>query len=324
MEINKLLQISKDLKLADVHKELLALQTKLTLKNKSLIIPLVGEFSAGKTSLINTLTDNKKLETASKATTATIFEIRFGAKEQYAEVIDSTGNMQKENIEDVKNANLTDIPLVRIYDTSTNINDTTVLVDTPGLSSNDPRHRLALTSYLPNADAILLTTDVNQQITRSLIEFIETSKLVERPIYLVITKCDTKTPNEIEEVKQYISENIKLPLDNIVCISAKENNMTELYSLLDQIQRNKNTIVTKAIEHRVIGIAQNLLEYVNDLIEHSKIDSDIDKEIDRQQIGLRKISNNIESLLHDTTKQMESKKEEYIYAFSSHVFSKLT
>ena len=156
---------------------------------------------------------------ASKPTTATIYEVRFGADHCYAEIYDANTQLVKveDNIKNLTNSLLQDTNLVRVYDTSTKINKSIVLVDTPGLSSNEPKHKIALTSYLPEADAIFVVTDVNQQITRSLIDFVNSAKLVERPIFLIITKCDTKTKNEVENVRKYILENIKLGAPDKPC-----------------------------------------------------------------------------------------------------------
>ncbi len=216
------IEIAKALGQTETCNDLIFLKSRLEQPNKDLVIPLVGEFSSGKTSLINVLTDNKQLETASKATTATIFEIRFGCERCHAEIVGDGGNSveETEEIGGIKNAALQDVDLVRIYDTSKKVSSSLVLVDTPGLSSSDPRHKLALTGYLPQADAIFLVADVNQQITRSLIDFVNNTKLVERPMYLILTKCDTKTANEVKAVKEYIKRNINLPVENIICVSA--------------------------------------------------------------------------------------------------------
>ena len=92
-DIDAIIAIADDLNLKDLSSDLSFLKSRIEQPNKDVIIPLVGEFSSGKTTLVNTLTDNKQLETASKATTATIFEIRFGCERCYAEIISSDGTV---------------------------------------------------------------------------------------------------------------------------------------------------------------------------------------------------------------------------------------
>lgn len=200
--IESLRNIAEYLGLKNIVSELEAIDLRAKQENASLILPLVGEFSSGKTTLINALTDSKKLETATKPTTATIFEVHFGSESCHAKIVDEKGEIHDiVDLAELKNDTLADARVVTVFDTSKTIPSTTILVDTPGLSSPDPKHKQTLVNFLPKADGILLVTDINQQITRSLTDFIETMKLSKRPIFLILTKSDTKSESEIEAAK---------------------------------------------------------------------------------------------------------------------------
>ena len=77
--VNKLIEISHQLSFNDLEERLLTINASLNNGQAELIVPLVGEFSAGKTTLINALTESKALECASKPTTATIYTIHFAS-----------------------------------------------------------------------------------------------------------------------------------------------------------------------------------------------------------------------------------------------------
>ena len=79
--IAKLIEISRQLGFKDLEARLLTIDATLNNGQAELIVPLVGEFSAGKTTLVNALTDSKALECASKPTTATIYTIHFASNE---------------------------------------------------------------------------------------------------------------------------------------------------------------------------------------------------------------------------------------------------
>lgn len=322
-DINKLIEISNDLNRIDILNDLKIIRERLEKKNKEIILPLVGEFSSGKTSLINALTDNKKLETSSKATTATIFEIYFGKSQSYAEVLDGENIEIIENIEEIKNESVSEKKLVRIYDTSTRVPESTILVDTPGLSSSDPRHKLALTSYLPKSDAILLVIDINQQITKSLVDFVETSKLSRKPIYLIINKIDVKTEEEIRTVKEYIAKEIKLSISDIACVSAFQGNMGELYKLFDTIQKNKNQIVENALNERLTSIRKLLSDYTKELLSNLSSNSSLDSIIDEQEFKLKKINDNIDRLIKDADNKIADKAHDCKKTFENQVSDKL-
>ena len=173
-KIQVLRDIANDLGFNNIVKDLNKIEESNN-GNCPLILPLVGEFSSGKTTLVNALTDSKKLETATKPTTATIYEVHFGSHKCCAKVLTESGEeILYSEISELKNENLNDAKVVTVFDTSTKVPDTTVLVDTPGLSSPDPKHKKTLVEFLPNADGILLVSDINQQITKSLIDFVNT------------------------------------------------------------------------------------------------------------------------------------------------------
>ena len=222
-------------------------------------LPLVGEFSAGKTSLLNALTDTKALETAVLPTTATLFEVHFGCPTAYAEVLSDNGETQRvSDIASLKNSQLGSAQLVTVFDTSTRVSPEIVLVDTPGLSAPDPRHRQVLTEFLPKADAILLVSDVNQQLTRSLANFCRDMKLANKSIYMVLTKCDSKTPDERKAARDYILAQRELGFADVVCVSGVTGEVDELMKVFKEISAKKQEILAKADTARLAQIKQEL------------------------------------------------------------------
>ena len=324
MDIQKLIQIAEDLNLHDKVQELKFYVERLSSPDKDLILPLVGEFSSGKTTLINSLLDNPNLETASRATTASIFEIHFGADECYAEIHKEDGYIDSvKDVIGIKNEDLKQVDVVKVYDTSTKIGASTILVDTPGLSSNDPAHRIALSSYLPNADAILLLTDVNQQITRSLMDFIGSSKLANKPIYLIVTTCDTKTQNEVENAISYIKKNIDFTFERIVPVSVVTGQMSQFDELINNIQNNKNAIVEKSINERIKNVAKEMSLVVSDLLKQGNSTSDIDAAIQEEEKKLKKINHNIDSLISEAEDRVEDRVKHALSQFSKTIFSQV-
>lgn len=85
--IEFLKEVAQELGQQNILNSLNAIQERTSQQNANLLIPLVGEFSSGKTTLLNALTDSKKLETATKPTTATIYEIHFGCNKFEANVV---------------------------------------------------------------------------------------------------------------------------------------------------------------------------------------------------------------------------------------------
>lgn len=323
-KVETLVGIAEYLGLSNIISELNAIDQRSKQANASLILPLVGEFSSGKTTLINSLTDSKKLETATKPTTATIYEVHFGCDSCHAKVVTEEGNIQDvDDIANLKNDDLANAKVVTVFDTSNRVPSTTILVDTPGLSSPDPQHKQTLVSFLPKADGIMLVSDINQQITRSLTDFIETMKLSKRPIYLVLTKCDTKSSNDIETAKKYISENCQIPLKQMAVVSATTNSLDELYALLDSIQKDKKEILKQVDGQRIKNIVQLLTDHIEELMSASNSDKDLDEAIRRSQYELDKISRNIDRLVESMSDDIEDQGRTISRKFEDSIFAKL-
>lgn len=323
-DINKLHDIAEYLGLSNIVSELDSIDFRSKQENANLILPLVGEFSSGKTTLINALTDSKKLETATKPTTATIYEVHFGCDSCCAKVVAEDGTLQDINdIADLKNELLADAKVVTVFDTSKKVPPTTILIDTPGLSSPDPKHKQTLVNFLPKADGILLVSDINQQVTRSLTDFIDTMKLSKRPIYLVLTKSDTKSACDIEAAKKYISENCQVPLQQIAVVSAATNSLDEIYTLLDSIQKGKKQIIKHIDNQRINNIIGLLVEHIDDMMSASSSDKDLDEAIRLNQYELEKISRNIDRLVESMSDDIEEQERNTTRRFEDIIFNKL-
>ena len=323
-DIEKISCIAEYLQLDNVVEELKAIDFRSKQENANLILPLVGEFSSGKTTLINALTDCKKLETATKPTTATIYEVHFGCNTCRADVVDENGNIRGvEDIASLKNEELTEAQVVTVFDTSKRVPSNTILVDTPGLSSPDPKHKQTLVNFLPQADGIMLVTDINQQITRSLTDFIETMKLSKRPIYLILTKADTKSGSEIEAAKKYISDNCQISLKQMAVVSAVKDSLDDLYALFDAIQRDKKEIIRQVDEHRVDNIVKTLTQRVEELMKASSSDKEMDEAVIRCQHELDKINRNIDRLIDSMADDIQDQERSVSRNFEDTISAKL-
>ena len=324
MDTKTLIEIAEYLKSDKVADELKALERRLQDENVTLTLPLVGEFSSGKTSLINALTDSKQLEIATKPTTATIYLLHFGQDRQYATIHRADGSEETvEAIGSLKNSELADVPLVDIYDTSTRVPRDLVLVDTPGLSSPDARHKDALIRFLPEADAILMTVDCNQQITKSLLRFIEESNLADRKVYLIVTKCDTKPASDRESIKRYIADNSKLPMEHIVCVSAQQDDLAEFYALIKQLSQSKREILAAAIRGRLESLKEELKKEVNETLKLPNTAEELKEkraELERQE---EEIEREIKHLISSVRCSIDDVSDEVVRSYQDLLFRRL-
>ena len=308
--LNRVIEIAESLEQKSIAERLRAIEERAQNPSAQLILPLIGEFSAGKTSLINALTDSKVLEIASLPTTATLYQIIFGAPENKAVALSAEGEEVELQLDALKNDELKKYPTVTLFDTSTKVPQDIIFVDTPGLSSPDPRHREVLTSILPRVDAILLTVDANQAVTRSLIDFVKSMRLAEKPIYLILNKIDTKSSSELQDLKRGIARDVDLPIDSLVCASAYANNISELQQLLTKIQAEKTQIIAKVDALRTKELVGELRSFIAEVLRSSSSPQELKEAVRAQERELERLQNNIRQLMERVEEKLSDKVDE--------------
>ena len=321
--LNRVIEIAESLEQKSIAERLRAIEERAQNPSAQLILPLIGEFSAGKTSLINALTDSKVLEIASLPTTATLYQIIFGAPENKAVALSAEGEEVELQLDALKNDELKKYPTVTLFDTSTKVPKDIIFVDTPGLSSPDPKHREVLTSILPQVDAILLTVDANQAVTRSLIDFVKSMRLAEKPIYLILNKIDTKSSSELQDLKRGIARDVDLPIDSLVCASAYANNISELQQLLTKIQAEKTQIIAKVDALRTKELVGELRSFIAEVLRSSSSPQELKEAVRAQERELERLQSNIRQLLERVEEKLSDKVDETQSSLRTQLWSSL-
>ena len=308
MDVQKLIDIARECGQNDLAERLLDLGSENG--NANLRLPLVGEFSSGKTTLINAISDGKGLETASAPTTSVIYQVFFGQEKNEAIIIDKDGNEKEINdIESLKNEELEDnAEVVNIFDTCKKIPASTVLIDTPGLGSMNTSHKKALDDFLPEADAILFTLDVSRgSLTKKLEEFIQIQQaIIKKPLYLIITMSDkVSSEDDVKKVIEYIKKNDSFGFKKIISVSAKNNQLDAFYDLIAEIDRDKSNILKTVNEQRIKNIAKMLSKSIDELLIATNDDDTLNKSIAEAKRDLDKLMRNIETLIDDTKNDID-------------------
>lgn len=321
--LNRIIEIAESLEQKSIAERLRAIDERTQNPSAQLILPLIGEFSAGKTSLINALTDSKVLEIASRPTTATLYQIFFGSTENKAVALTAEGESVELQLDSMKNEELLKYPTVNLFDTSTKVPKDIIFVDTPGLSSPDPKHREVLISILPRVDAILLTVDANQPITRSLLAFVKEMRLAEKPIYLILNKTDTKSTGELQDLKAGIARDIDLPIDSIVCTSASTGGVSELQQLLTKIQGQKTQIIAKVDALHTKELIGELRAFIAEVLRSSSSPKELKEAVRAQECELERLQSNIRQLMERVEEKLSDKIDETQSTLRTQLWSSL-
>ncbi len=193
-------------------------RTVTRLREGRFILAVVGEFSSGKSFLLNALLGKVEFEqrpgvrritgllaTDINPSTATITELSYSTDES-ATALYANGRTERiplgrlarfvavgeeGKLHDATGDEDAGAPvLVRVAVDSPFLQGGFVVADTPGLASINPAHRRATLSYLPGADAVLYLIDTQQPFTEGDASFLGIVRRYIESVFIVQTKID--------------------------------------------------------------------------------------------------------------------------------------
>ncbi|MGL4987068.1 MAG: dynamin family protein, partial [Treponemataceae bacterium] len=153
--LNEVISIEKECDLSSEKTALL----KDAVETMNLLVPVVGEFSAGKSSLLNKFIGKNILSVGIAPETAIPAELYY-SQEEYIEGVDSSGNVER--ITDITSAP-SKYTCIRRYINSDFLKQIKpiVLVDMPGFDSPLDAHSKSIFSYLDKGCHYVILTPVD-------------------------------------------------------------------------------------------------------------------------------------------------------------------
>ncbi len=178
-----------------------AKQLAIKLQEREYAIAFCGHFSAGKSTMINTLIGENILPSSPIPTSANLVKVKAG--EDYAKVYFNEGRplyyKAPYDYSMVKSycKNGDEITSIEISKSKTKLTTGTAILDTPGIDSTDDAHRIATESALHLADLVFYCMDYNH--VQSEVNFMFTKELTEegKEVFLVVNQIDKHREEEL-------------------------------------------------------------------------------------------------------------------------------
>src|SRR5437588_2097537 len=150
-------------------------------------IVVVGEFNAGKSSLINALFGARLRTEGPIPVDDRISVLRYRETASQKQISDFVFE-QSYPVEFLRNI---------------------TLVDTPGTNSIVQRHQEITEDFIPRADLVLFVTSIDRPLSDSERRFLEYIRNWGKKVVFVINKTDTKSAEEIAQVVDYVKTNTR-------------------------------------------------------------------------------------------------------------------
>ena len=251
--------------------------------------PVVGNFSTGKSSMINAVIEKPLLSVEITPETAVPTEIYYGENKVYQ--YDKTGVIERK-IEELPLKELTvqTTDLVKIEYKNPFLEEikTVNIVDLPGFDTNFELHNRAIDQYLPNSLAYLLVVSSDEPVLKeSISEFLKELKEYNMPVYVVITKCNRLDEVELEECKKLLKKQVGKIIEKddvtVACVDSYGDIRNEdLKNILREIQSQTGKIFinkySKALRQASMLTEVYLLERIDKArLSTSKLEEEEEK-----------------------------------------------
>lgn len=276
---------------------------------------ICGEFKRGKSSFINAFLGENICAEGIGITTAAISIIRYGATRRvvrsYGDVSNEnikimTEEIPFENIEKFSKGTIQDIGdtiMLEIELPNERLKSGLVLIDTPGVGSLDPRHRMLTLYALPRANAVMFMTDTGEEVMASEADFYKMYIApLDCPKRVLLNKVDAASEDDVQTLindsikKLELATNIK-----VIPLSAelwKEYNKTHDKELCEMSHANE---VEESVEELRNEYWKLYATHLRD--DYANIIEDVSKSIETR-IAELKDSNDINEKVQNLQNRM--------------------
>lgn len=266
------------------------------------VTPLIGEFSTGKSSLINALLDRKKL-LGVEITPETAVPTEISYSEQEKAVICGKSENEEISLDEFsrREFSVDKVHKVQLYLNHEFLREisTVKIVDMPGFNSGVDLHNRAIDEYLPEAQAYILTFSARvPTMPEDMANFLKELKLHDVPVYLLITKAKAVSEEELSECAVRIREDAKKYLGlsdisvGVTNAKGKEKIIAPFADALREIENNSQQIFAQDAKNHLTQFGADLEIYLSTSIKQAHLNpSELEAKISEAEeriTGLKK------------------------------------
>ncbi len=273
-----------------------------SIQKQQLVIPVVGNFSAGKSTLLNRFLGSSVLPTGITPETSLATELHYSANERIEAFSNNdekteSFELNEQSFEAIKD-NATKYSYLKVYLNNEALKDSTplVFVDMPGFDSPISSHTHAILEYLERGVHFVILTSVEEgNLTKRMVRELKNLLEFDKGLSFILSKTNLRTPSQVGEISRYIQDQIQdhLDLKTHLIYSNKDNNA--LLEVADKIDAEKlfSALYLKRLKF-LNSQLQNSLKSVIKSFDYSK--EKALEEIQALDLGVKDIEKTYEKL----------------------------
>ncbi len=273
-----------------------------SVQKQQLVIPVVGNFSTGKSTLLNRFLEKSVLPTGITPETSLSTELHYSANERIEAF--SNNDEKAESFElneqsfEVIKENAAKYSYLKVYLNNEALKNSAplVFVDMPGFDSPISSHTHAILEYLERGTHFVILASVEEgNLTKRMVRELKNLLEFDKGLSFILSKTNLRTPSQVGEISRYIQEQIQdhLDLTTHLIYSNKDNNA--LLEVADKIDAEKlfSALYLKRLKF-LNSQLQNSLKSVIESFDYSK--EKALEEIKALDLGVKDIEKTYEKL----------------------------
>ena len=193
--------------------------------DRPLLVAVMGEFNAGKSSFVNALVGEEVAPTGVTPTTATVNVVRYGDRSG-ARVVYHDGTTRELGatfvshfLRELSDAQASSVRVVEIFHPLETLRRVEI-VDTPGLNSIRPEHEKVARDFLVDADALVWVFAIGQAAKASEKEALALAHGAGKHVLGVLNKIDGVSEDDVRAVVRHVQGSVGSLVEEIVPFSA--------------------------------------------------------------------------------------------------------
>ena len=291
------------------------------INNTELIVPVVGGFSAGKSTLINQFLGENILSTALTPETALATELRY-SENSYIKAIKKDDTFDKYEISeiDIIKEKAKNYKYIKLYLNNQKLQEIEplILVDMPGFDAPIEHHNKDILNYLNRGIYFIILTSIEDgNITKSVLREITNIMEFGKDFSFCLSKTNLRTENDIKAVQNIIEDQLKDYFDfNKEIILTDNSSGLELEKILNNID----------IEELFKKVFLSDLKF-NHIENESSINIILSTlKVSREEVlkTITELENSIKNILNKKEQMIEEAEEKYSNTNIDGIINKIT
>ena len=298
-------------------------------QNFKVRIPLIGAFSAGKSSLINALLAQKLLAVEIDPASNLATEISFAETDQILGFKDNQF-VKELSFEQLKSQDFDDLGAnghveVKLNNPLLQSLPHLCLADLPGLDSKSEAHSQAIHHYLGRSLAYcIMVSSEEGTLKESIKNFLAELALHQAPVLVIISKSDKRSAEDIEAIKQQVKQQVQaiLPPDNYLnVVAASRKQFDTVIAALQELEQRSEQRFKEMVVKQSIDTIATLQQHIEVLNNQDNLDLE---SLKLKQTEMQEEMQHFQQKLKQEHQQINSRFNDVLSQITQHIRSRLT